>query len=436
MKIHMVKKGDTLYNLSGKYGISLEQLIEANPQLLDPNKLNIGEKVKIPSKSVSAPKPEDTVHKHVVKQGDSLWKISKAWGVTLKEMIDANSHLKNPNALLVGEIVNIPKVVMKEGVYNAPVGEKATMDKMMHGGKANTGTKTEKTPTQALPPVVPQLPQLPVNPAPNIPAPNVNLEVSVAPNPVFESHEEKVEMSQQLFIQFPVPAQEVVAHQPIVEPTQKCPVMAEKTTYPGVTEGYSFTQPQYEQQGYGYGYGQSCYPEMMPVTNQMPDCSIPNISPYNTPFMDNNVGYSSYGGGKENAPVAVSNAAHAMEKGPVIHSDIYSCTHPFEWTFPQSNMQGGYSTNPNMSYGAYSPPSLQQSEVKAKQDCGCHSRDQDTLPTESDVLVSDKELQTVQTSSVSKGRKGAGNQVGKSAPKKEIKKSSVQHRRRNPWIKN
>ncbi|WP_438347098.1 LysM peptidoglycan-binding domain-containing protein [Paenibacillus sp. FA6] len=424
MKIHMVKKGDTLYNLSGKYGIPLEKLIEANPQLLDPNKLNIGDKVKIPSKSVSTSKPEDAVHKHVVKQGDSLWKISKAWGVTLKEMLDANSHLKNPNALLVGEVVNIPEVVMKEGVYNASSEGKGTMDKITHGGKTNTGVKTETAPNQALPPVVPQLPPLPVNPAPII----------QAPNPVFESHEEKVEMSQHLFIQFPVPAQEVVAQQPVVEPTQKCPVSAEKTTYPGVTEGYSYSQPQYEQQG--YGYGQSSYPEMMQMTHQMPEYCNPNISPYNAQFMENTSGYSSYGAYTENAPATVSNATLASENAPVIHSDIYSCTHPFEWTFPQSNMQGGYSAMPNMSYGAYGSAYPQQTEVKATQDCGCQSREQDGSPIESDVLVSDKELETAQTSSVSKGRKGSGNQIGKSAPKKEVKKSSVQHRRRNPWIKN
>lgn len=49
MKIHIVKEGDTLYKLSQKYGVDLEKLKEANPQLQDPNQLDIGMKIKIPS---------------------------------------------------------------------------------------------------------------------------------------------------------------------------------------------------------------------------------------------------------------------------------------------------------------------------------------------------------------------------------------------------
>ncbi|KHF33574.1 putative peptidoglycan endopeptidase LytE precursor [Paenibacillus sp. P1XP2] len=89
MKIHIVKSGDTLYELSKKYDIPLEKIIDANPQIADPNQLQVGQKVKIPAKPVQVPSQDQIIHKHVVKQGDTLWKLSKAWGVSLKEMIDA-----------------------------------------------------------------------------------------------------------------------------------------------------------------------------------------------------------------------------------------------------------------------------------------------------------------------------------------------------------
>lgn len=108
MKIHIVKKGDTLYLLAQKYNVTLEKVIAANPQLADPNQLSIGEKIKIPTDPVAMETQSSTMYQHKVKQGDTLWKLSKAWGVPLKLIIDANSHLKNPNALLVGETVNIP----------------------------------------------------------------------------------------------------------------------------------------------------------------------------------------------------------------------------------------------------------------------------------------------------------------------------------------
>lgn len=102
------QKGDTLYLLAQKYNVTLEKVIAANPQLADPNQLSIGEKIKIPTDPVTMETQPSTVYQHKVKQGDSLWKLSKAWNVPLKLIIDANSQLKNPNALLVGETVNIP----------------------------------------------------------------------------------------------------------------------------------------------------------------------------------------------------------------------------------------------------------------------------------------------------------------------------------------
>lgn len=110
MKIHIVKIGETLYGLAKKYGIELAKLIALNPQIVNPGEIQAGQKVRIPG----TPKPMEPAEgtytfKHVVKQGDSLWKLSKAWDVPLAALIAANPQLKNPNVLLTGEIVYIPK---------------------------------------------------------------------------------------------------------------------------------------------------------------------------------------------------------------------------------------------------------------------------------------------------------------------------------------
>jgi morphogenetic protein associated with SpoVID len=106
----MVKSGDTMYTIAQKYGVKLEQLIAFNPQISNPDQIEVGMKVKIPSGAIHDGTPAvDYAHKHVVVQGDSLWKIAKAWGLPLKAMVDANPQLKNPSVLLTGEIVNIPK---------------------------------------------------------------------------------------------------------------------------------------------------------------------------------------------------------------------------------------------------------------------------------------------------------------------------------------
>ncbi|MBP1156564.1 MULTISPECIES: LysM peptidoglycan-binding domain-containing protein [unclassified Paenibacillus] len=110
MKIHIVKKGDSLYELSQKYNVELDKLIAANPQIQDPNVLDIGMKVKIPNTPKPIAPPTDYLYKHVVVQGDSIWKLGKAWGIPLTDMISANPQLKNPNVLMTGDVVYIPKL--------------------------------------------------------------------------------------------------------------------------------------------------------------------------------------------------------------------------------------------------------------------------------------------------------------------------------------
>jgi LysM repeat protein len=111
VKIHLVKKGETLFNIAKKYGIELQKLITFNSQLADPDQIDVGMKIKIPSSGAAVPPPVGAImHKHVVVQGDSLWKLAKAWDIPLKAVIDANPHLKNPNVLMTGDIVYIPKL--------------------------------------------------------------------------------------------------------------------------------------------------------------------------------------------------------------------------------------------------------------------------------------------------------------------------------------
>lgn len=157
MKIHIVKKGDTLFELSKKYNVPLEKLIEANPQIANPNQLNVGDKVKIPAVAVPIGGEPGNIYKHVVKQGDTLWKLSKAWGLPLQNLIAANPQLNDPNQLKVGDIVNIPTGSgapaggadnpsgANTGMLPAQTGKKNTAPIAGAGTKVPTGVKPEMT---------------------------------------------------------------------------------------------------------------------------------------------------------------------------------------------------------------------------------------------------------------------------------------------------
>ncbi|WP_339817177.1 LysM peptidoglycan-binding domain-containing protein [Paenibacillus sp. FSL R7-0216] len=157
MKIHIVKKGDTLFELSKKYNVPLEKLIEANPQFANPDQLNVGDKVKIPAVAVPIGGESGNIYKHVVKQGDTLWKLSKAWGLPLQTLIAANPQLSDPNQLKVGDVVNIPTGTGSPaggaanppgpnmGLSPAQTGKKNTAPIAGTGTKAPTGVKPEMT---------------------------------------------------------------------------------------------------------------------------------------------------------------------------------------------------------------------------------------------------------------------------------------------------
>lgn len=44
---HQVAKGDTLWALAGRYGVSLNELIALNPQIKNPNLIRVGEEVRV-----------------------------------------------------------------------------------------------------------------------------------------------------------------------------------------------------------------------------------------------------------------------------------------------------------------------------------------------------------------------------------------------------
>ena len=44
---HRVVKGDTLWTLSRRYGLSLTALVALNPQIKNPNLIRVGEEVRV-----------------------------------------------------------------------------------------------------------------------------------------------------------------------------------------------------------------------------------------------------------------------------------------------------------------------------------------------------------------------------------------------------
>lgn len=46
--------------------------------------------------------------RHTVVKGDTMWKLSRAYGVTLQSVIDANPHIEDPDLIYPGDVLEIP----------------------------------------------------------------------------------------------------------------------------------------------------------------------------------------------------------------------------------------------------------------------------------------------------------------------------------------
>ena len=111
---YVVVKGDTLGKIAKNNHITLKQLEDANPSVT-PTRLKVGQKLQIPastggSNSTSATSTSSDMsggETYTVKSGDSLSKIAKVNGVTLKALETANPNV-DPNHIKVGQKLNIP----------------------------------------------------------------------------------------------------------------------------------------------------------------------------------------------------------------------------------------------------------------------------------------------------------------------------------------
>lgn len=102
---YSIRPGDTLYRIAIFYNVSLDDLIEANPGI-DPTRLFVGQIICIPLATPPVTCPEGQ-NEYIVRSGDTFYSIAQRFGITVQELIRANPRV-NPEALLIGQILCIP----------------------------------------------------------------------------------------------------------------------------------------------------------------------------------------------------------------------------------------------------------------------------------------------------------------------------------------
>lgn len=103
--LHVVKRGETLFSIARRYGVTVEAICAAN-DIVDPDHITVGQRLAIPVPDVAA-SAAGAGATHVVRPGETLFRIAQQYGTTVTALAELNG-LYNPGHIVVGQTLVIP----------------------------------------------------------------------------------------------------------------------------------------------------------------------------------------------------------------------------------------------------------------------------------------------------------------------------------------
>lgn len=106
--IYTVRRGDNLWNLSRKYGTTVQSIVQLN-NIKNPNLIYSGQKLRIPvNMNLGSAGGSNSLQgiTYVIKRGDTLWGISRRYGVSVSYLANKNG-IRNPRLIYPGQIIRI-----------------------------------------------------------------------------------------------------------------------------------------------------------------------------------------------------------------------------------------------------------------------------------------------------------------------------------------
>lgn len=100
---YTVKRGDTLFKIANRYGVSVESIVQRN-NIKNPNLIYPGQVLKILVSSNSSSQGSTGYYR--VRRGDNLYRIARRYRTTVRSLVRLN-NIKNPNLIFIGQILRI-----------------------------------------------------------------------------------------------------------------------------------------------------------------------------------------------------------------------------------------------------------------------------------------------------------------------------------------
>lgn len=101
--IHVVQRGESLYAIALRYGVTTETLVRLNG-IANPNSLQVGERLLVPASDSLIGMPEPQIH--TVRPGETLRSIAALYGRSPDDLA-AQNGLADPNSIFVGQVLYV-----------------------------------------------------------------------------------------------------------------------------------------------------------------------------------------------------------------------------------------------------------------------------------------------------------------------------------------
>ncbi len=151
-KIHIVKSGETLSSISKLYSINKDLIIKLN-NLKNQNYIFIGQNLIISESNKNNLLQSDLNNYHIVQIGENLTEISSKYNLKIEYLLEIN-NLKNPDSIKVGEKILLTKNNPSNSenpqiIINKKNNELLELDKQIYGpivikSKSYTNNKDRK----------------------------------------------------------------------------------------------------------------------------------------------------------------------------------------------------------------------------------------------------------------------------------------------------